>query len=628
MTSQHSKTPWVYCTTGSQLTKALSDLILTSRLIALDIETTGLDPWHDQLLLVQLGTKEKSVIIDMRCCGNDIGPLREFLASDKWGKLGHNLSFDCSFLEVYGLPVRGQLVDTFLGSKVLTSGLPEKAGLNSLAACSEKFLGKRLEEKTQLQKSFIGHLGEFTDAQLEYAAADVGPILWGVYESIRLTCISQNLEHVWQLECRALPAFIQMYVNGFKLDVAYYSELLAEDRTFREQKKHEVIEYLNQHGVLEEYKCPVSGELLIHPHFYGRGKNKVKGFNLGSPAQLGVALAMVGVPLKRKVDSKGKESYSCDKNILAFYLADFEVLRIYKDYKEAAVACSYTEKLIKIAKDYPNNRIHARYNQLVRTGRASCSNPNLQQLKRGPKYRKGFLAEINRILCVADYSQLEIRLVTEVSGDANLLDIYLRDEDVHTGSAMLMTGKTDPESITKEERSAAKAINFGALYGAGAKTLRQQAVSMFGILWSVEEAKEKLDAWKSAYPGVIEWQRRQGNNEEPEVRTKFGRRRILMPCKKGESNFTTNLNSPIQGLGADCLKAALALLWEQHLSIDPEIKLVATCHDEIILEAPIEKEEQVKTLLKECMEDAAPLVGITSVPILADPSSGPDWSAK
>ena len=101
-----------------------------------------------------------------------------------------------------------------------------------------------------------------------------------------------------------------------------------------------------------------------------------------------------------------------------------------------------------------------------------------------------------------------------------------------------------------------------------------------------------------------------------------------MPCKQGESNFTTNLNSPIQGLGADCLKAALALLWEQHLSIDPEIKIVACVHDEIILEAPKEKEEQVKALLKECMEDAAPLVGITSVPILAEPSAGPDWSAK
>lgn len=628
MTSTHSKHPWTYCTNGSQLIRALSELILTSRLIALDIETTGLDPWHDELLLVQLGTRDRAVVIDIQKCGNDLGPLREFLASDKWGKLGHHLAFDCGWLEVQGFPVRGQLVDTYLGSKILTAGLPEKQGLNSLAACSERFLGKRLEEKSQLQKSFIGHTGEFDEHQLQYSADDVGPIIWGIYDAMRATCLAQTLEHIWQLENRTLPAFVQMYVNGFKLDVKYYEEVLSEDQNTREEKKHDVINYLNQHGVLEEYKCPITGKLLVHPEFSGRGKNKVKGFNLGSPAQLGVALAHVGVPLKSKVDSKGKISYSCDKNVLAFYLADSEVLRIYKEYKEAAVACSYTEKLIKIAKHYPNNRIHARYNQLVRTGRASCSEPNLQQLKRGPRYRKGFLAEIDRILCVADYSQLEIRLVTEVSGDANLLDIYLRGEDVHRGSAMLMTGKTDPESITSAERSASKAVNFGALYGCGAKTLRQQAISMFGILWTVEEAKEKLDAWKQAYPGVVDWQRRQGNNEELEVRTKFGRRRILMPCKKGESNFTTNLNSPIQGLGADCLKAALALLWEQHLCDDPEIKLIACIHDEIILEAPKEREDYVKRILKECMEDAAPLVGIVSVPIVAEPSAGPDWSAK
>jgi len=113
-----------------------------------------------------------------------------------------------------------------------------------------------------------------------------------------------------------------------------------------------------------------------------------------------------------------------------------------------------------------------------------------------------------------------------------------------------------------------------------------------------------------------------------EVFTQFGRRRILQRPKKGESNFTTNLNTPIQGLGADCMKAALALLWEQHLAHDPEIKLVACVHDEVILEAPAYRVDEAKTMLKECMEDAAPMVGITTVPIIAEPSSGPDWSDK
>ena len=165
-----------------------------------------------------------------------------------------------------------------------------------------------------------------------------------------------------------------MYVNGFKLNVDYYKELLVEESEFREKKKLEVIEYLNNHGVLEEYKCPLTGKLLIHPEYSGKGKGKTKGFNLASPAQLGDVLAMVGVPLKAKVNEKtGKTSYSCDKNILAFYLSDFEVLRLYKDYKNAATRTAMVEKLIGIAEDDANQRIHARYNQMVRTGACPAS---------------------------------------------------------------------------------------------------------------------------------------------------------------------------------------------------------------------------------------------------------------
>ena len=157
---------------------------------------------------------------------------------------------------------------------------------------------------------------------------------------------------------------------------------------------------------------------------------------------------------------------------------------------------------------------------------------------------------------------------------------------------------------------------------------------MFGLMWSLDEVKEKLAQWKFAYPGVIDWQRSQGNNEDLEVFTLFGRRRILQPPRRdpetGEttSNFTTNLNTPVQGLGADCLKAALAMLWEQYLADDPDIKIVACVHDEIILEAPEDRAEEAMAILKECMEGAAPKVGITHVPIVADPSCGPDWSDK
>ena len=628
VTSKSSEKRWIYVTNGSQLIRQLNELMISGRLVALDIETTGLNPWQDEILLVQLGTRTKTLVIDFKKIGVAKKHLAPLLASDRFGKLGHNLAFDCAFLEVNGLRVRGPLCDTFLASKILTAGLPETKGLNGLGACVKRALNVELENKDELQKSFIGHQGAFSDEQLDYAAQDVGDLVFDLYEAFKVQTTGQDLLHVWQLECRALPALIQMYVNGFKLNVDYYKELLVEESEFREKKKLEVIEYLNNHGVLEEYKCPLTGKLLIHPEYSGKGKGKTKGFNLASPAQLGDVLAMVGVPLKAKVNEKtGKTSYSCDKNILAFYLSDFEVLRLYKEYKNAATRTAMVEKLIGIAEDDTNHRIHARYNQMVRTGRMSCIDPNLQQIPKEKQYRKGFIAEPGNMLIICDYSQLEIRLVAEVSGDENLIDIYERGEDVHTGSAMLMTGK-EADEITKEERSAAKAVNFGALYGCGAKTLRQQAISMFGILWSVEEAQEKLNQWKDAYPGVLKWQRRQGNSESLRVFTQFGRRRLLQPPKKNESNYTTNLNTPVQGLGADCMKAALAMLWEQHVKDDPTVQLVACVHDEIVLEAPHYRVDEVKSWLKECMEDAAPLVGITRVPIVAEPNAGPDWSDK
>lgn len=624
--STTSQKSWVFCKTGSELNEWLPKLTKGNNLIALDIETTGLEVFDgDEIVLVQLGTPELQVLIDIKALGNDTQLLKRFLASEHFGKLGHNLAFDCGFLEAKGFPVRGPLYDTFLLSKVLTAGLPERQGMNSLDACLERHINVKFENKKELQLSWVGLVGEPTSEMIEYAANDVRH-LHALFKQQTVELLGCNQLQVGQLECRALPALVQMYVNGMKLDIPYYEQLLQDEKACREEKKLEVIQYLDKESVLESYK--VDGELLIHPKTIGKGKDRRKGFNLGSPTQLGPVLHAVGVPLPKKTSEKtGKVSYSCDKNVLAFFLADFEVLRLYKEFKVAATACSYIEKLINIAKKSPDGRIHARYNQMVRTGRLSSSQPNLQQVCAGKKHRKGFIAEANHLLAVCDYSQLELRLVTFVSQDKNLLKIYNEGIDVHTASASLMTG-LPIDQISKEARSASKVFNFSCLYGAGPKTVRRQAVSQFGMMWSEEEVKEKLGRWKSAYPGVVEWQTLQGNSEDSEVRTAFGRRRLLPKPEDGQSNYTVNLNTPIQGLGADLLKVALATLWEKYLVVNPDIKLIACVHDELILEAPKGRIEEAKQMLQECMEGAAPLIGIDSVPIIAEPSSGPDWSEK
>ena len=178
VTSKSSEKRWIYVTNGSQLIRQLNELMISGRLIALDIETTGLNPWQDEILLVQLGTRTKTLVIDFKKIGVAKKHLAPLLASDRFGKLGHNLAFDCAFLEVNGLKVRGPLCDTFLASKILTAGLPETKGLNGLGACVKRALNVELENKDELQKSFIGHQGAFSDEQLDYAAQDVGDLVF------------------------------------------------------------------------------------------------------------------------------------------------------------------------------------------------------------------------------------------------------------------------------------------------------------------------------------------------------------------------------------------------------------------------------------------------------------------
>ena len=148
--STTSQKSWVFCKTGSELNEWLPKLTKGNNLIALDIETTGLEVFDgDEIILVQLGTPELQVLIDIQALGNDTQLLKRFLASEHFGKLGHNLAFDCSFLEAKGFPVRGPLYDTFLLSKVLTAGLPERQGMNGLDACLERHINVKFENVLQ-----------------------------------------------------------------------------------------------------------------------------------------------------------------------------------------------------------------------------------------------------------------------------------------------------------------------------------------------------------------------------------------------------------------------------------------------------------------------------------------------
>jgi len=592
--------------------KSAVKLLSSLPMLGLDIETTGLSPQHDRILLIQLGTAEQVFVFDVAGIGSAIKELAPLLASEYIIKLGQNLAFEWVFLEANGLPLRGMLLDTMIAGKLLNLGMKVK---NSLGVLVARHLGLLMEEKEELQKSFIGHEGPFSQAQLEYAARDVS-ICFPLYEVLKQKLRKEELSHIFRLECRALPAFASMKHNGFLLDVDHYTKLLHDKCAERDAACLHVVKKLEALGVLDQYRSPETGQVMVHPDFYGKGKNKVKGFNLGSVAQLQPALVAAGIP----VDS------SLDKTALAFLAPDHELIRDYLAFKELKTACSQVEKMIGHAQQYNDNRIRANYRQLgTDTGRVSCAEPNLQQIKRDKEYRQGFVASPGHVLVIADYSQLELRIAAECSGEERMSQAYQEGADLHTRTAALMNG-IDESEVTKDQRRDAKTYNFGALFGSGAKSIRTQAAAA-GLFLTPEEAEEKLSQWKSAFPQLVGWQRTQGNTTGP-VFTLMGRRRLLTQGPGGSDKYTTRLNTQVQGTGGDCMKAALALLWENYLSVRPEWKLVANVHDEAVMEVPEADKDEAQVVLKECMESAAYEVCLTNVPIVAEPGAGRDWSAK
>ena len=601
---------FTYITNGRE-TKAAVQMLGRLELCGLDIETTGLDPRQNVILLIQLGTDEHVFVFDVRRIGSDIEYLSKIISNPKIAKIGQYLTFEWGFLEANGLPLRGNLIDTNIAGQLLCLG--KKNLKNNLAALVERHLGQELSDKEEGQLSFVDQVDQdFEKEQLAYAARDIS-ILFPLYRVLKFKLRKTGLTHISRLECRVLHAFASMIFNGFLLDVDYYADLLEEKQKLRDKAKADVIEKFVHAGALSQYASPETHRVLIHPDFYGKGKSKIKGFNINSVQQLAPVLKTLGVPVEK----------SLDKKVLAWLAPDFEIVREYLFYKNLETACTQVESLSTEAKKQEDHRIHANYRQLgTDTGRVSCSKPNLQNVKRDAEYRRGFIAGSGNVLIIADYSQLELRIAAECSGDETMRAAYRDGVDFHRKTAALMNG-IDEELVTKEQRRAAKTYNFGALFGSGAKSMREQAAAD-GLFLSLEEAQTKLDQWKSAFPQLIAWQREQGN-KSGSIYTLMGRRRLVTPHS---DKYTTRLNTQVQGTGGDCMKAALTLLWEGYLSVKNNWKLVANVHDEVVLEVPEQDKDEAQVVLKECMESAAYEVMLVEVPIVAEPGYGNDWSAK
>ncbi|MDV5041124.1 DNA polymerase I [Faecalibacterium duncaniae] len=345
------------------------------------------------------------------------------------------------------------------------------------------------------------------------------------------------------------------------------------------------------------------------------------GFNPNSPKQLGTLLFdTMGLPHGKKT----KNGWSTDAETLE-KLRDIPLVEDILQYRACQkLNSTYVEGLLKVIGE--DGRIHTRFNQTeARTGRLSSDNPNLQNIpirtEMGSKLRAYFVAKPGCVLVDADYSQIELRILAHVTGDAHMQEAFLSGADIHRSTAAKIYN-IRPEDVTPRLRSSAKAINFGIMYGKGAYSLSKD----IGV--SVKEAEAFLQTYLATFPNIDGYMEKTIADARQcgYVSTLFGRRRALPELNSNNHNIRASgermaRNTPIQGTAADVIKLAMVRVWRRLRDEKMESRLILTVHDELIVEAPEAEAEKAAQILREEMEGCVHY----AVPLSTDVHTGKNW---
>lgn len=345
-------------------------------------------------------------------------------------------------------------------------------------------------------------------------------------------------------------------------------------------------------------------------------------FNLNSPKQLGVALfEKLGLPAKKKT----KSGYSTNAEVLEELRYAHPVVNLLLEYRKLSkLKSTYADGLQECIAD--DGRIHSTFNQTeARTGRISSLEPNLQNIpvrtEEGRRLRAYFIAPEGRVLCDADYSQIELRVLASIAGDKNMIEAFNTGTDIHTVTASQVFG-LPVDMVTPELRSRAKAVNFGIVYGIGAFSLSKD----IGVTRA--EADRYIKNYLATYPSVAEYMEKtiEDAKQNGYVTTLYGRRRRLPELSSSNGNLRAfgeraARNAPIQGTAADIIKLAMIRVFEKLKTDIPTAKLILQVHDELIVECDERDAERVCRLLETEMENAAHL----AVNLTADSHSGKNW---
>lgn len=582
--------------TADELRKAIETLT-SQPVVGLDTETTELDPYTSRLRLIQLAIPDRVYIIDFdKFADGDtrkseaLEPLRRLLAAPRPIKIAHNAKFDAKFLK-HNLGIDlGGLFDTLLASQLVGAGdIEERHGLESVA---ERYLNELVDKSERLSNWNL----ELTEAQLEYAARDAA-VLLPLREKLIERLKSESLVKAAQLEFECVMPVVDIELAGFFMHKDRWLEQLG----IVEKRRMELAEQLQE--VLAEESS--QGSLFGGP--------QREDINLDSQQQLTKALNRLGIPVPESTRNWKLQPLAAQYPVIATLLE-------YRTVQKALT--SYGTNMIELINPV-THRLHADFRQIgAPTGRFACTNPNIQQVPHAVEYRRCFSGHPDgRKLIIADYSQIELRILAEFSADRGFMEAFNTGADLHrvTASQVFNTGL---DQVTKEQRDFAKRLNFGVVYGIGA----QRFALMTGL--SVSEAENVLRRYFGTYRELDTYLRDAANRavSDRQARTGSGRlvrfrydendrQQVSMTQRNGK-------NTPIQGTSADILKRALRLLKEELK--DTNAQIVNIIHDEIVVEADADEAQEVAAKVERIM-CAAGQEYLKTVPVKVETEIADEW---
>jgi DNA polymerase-1 len=563
--------------------------------IYVDIETTGLTPITDDIVLIQIYAGEKIFLINSASIGiNDdtvrfYDGIKRIMENENILKVLHNAKFDLGFLKKKLFPDMKPktMFDTYLAEKLITAGISKK-GDHSLKAVVKKYTGQTLDKG--LQTSFTTG-SEPDEDQLRYAVNDV-KILEPIFKKQREILLNAGLVNTALLEFSIIPIIADVELNGIFLDLNKLKTMEAnikQEKIQVEQQLHELtknIKIVNQ-------KKPTDG---------------VSRINFNSPVQIKKVLAEFGFKVKStSMDYLKKIDHPFAKSLIKYR-------------KLSKLISSFIKKLPTHINPV-TNRIHPEFHQLgTVTGRFTCQNPNLQQIPKEQRWRNLFKALEGCKIITADYSQIELRILAEYSQDKTFIESYKNGEDLHKRTASEMLN-VNIDSVTDEQRNVAKTINFGLCYGMTSVGLSSR------LDIDTDKAEQLINRYFRAYPLVKKTLQRLGIQavDKGYSETLLGRKRYYKRHDSygaQKSLERKGRNTPIQSTCGDILKKALFYLFNDLQGFDA--KIINLVHDEIVIEVNKEQANTVRNIVEKAMVRAGEDF-IHSVPIEVDIIVGDVW---